>query len=239
MPAIKYSFNRKEMNNWKARITERLVECYIKENIIPSLKEKGWDDVIYTSGWFSGERSEDSENPFAEYEGKAELRILIGYGFFPSEEFLKRFKQLTSLLENTPDGFLIKLKRTGMSKSREGAIKEQGLRFENFSFTHFLGTDIFGSRHSMEMFIRPQSSGDELLPIVNGDVEVVEIKSDKATLPPNQKRSYGSILKEGYVLHFFHVNIVSFEKNEFEIEEKLLTNSNELKTFPLKKPRFS
>jgi hypothetical protein len=224
------------MNNWKARITERLVECYIKENIIPSLKKKRWDDVIYTSGWFSGERSEDSENPFTEYEGRAELRILVGYGFFPSEEFLKRFKQLTSLLENIPDGFLIKLKRTGMSKSREGAIKEHGLRFEDLSFTHyFWGTDIFGSRHYMEMFIRPQSSGDELLPVVNGDVEVVEIKSDRATLPPNQKKSYSKVLREGYVLHFFHVNIVSFEKNEFEIEEKLLTSPNQLKTFRLKK----
>jgi len=38
---VRYSFNPKELNNWKARITERLVECYIEEVVIPTLGERG------------------------------------------------------------------------------------------------------------------------------------------------------------------------------------------------------
>lgn len=236
--SLKYSFHPKELNNWKARITERLVQCYIKDNIIPKLKEEQWDDVIYTSGWFKAERSKDSpftQGLFAKYENKTEERILLGYGFFPTKAFLKKFKKLTSLLENIPDGFLIKLRRTGTSRSREEAIQEFGLNFQGLSFQHFLGTNIFGSRHHVEMFIHSKSHEDKLLPVVDGEVEVIEVKSGKSNLPPSQKRSYRNILREGYVLRFFHVEIISFEDNKFEIEEKLIKNPAELKTFPLKK----
>ena len=51
---VKYSFNPKELNNWKARITERLIECYIKEVLIPKMKKEGWNHVfLIRQGWFN------------------------------------------------------------------------------------------------------------------------------------------------------------------------------------------
>lgn len=73
----------------------------------------------------------------------------------------------------------------------------------------------------------------ELLPIVNGEIEVVEVKTGKAIIPSYQMVSYCKVLEERYVLRFFHVNIISFEKNEFEIEEKLVTTPEELEAVQL------
>lgn len=252
MSPMKYSFNRKEMNNWKARITERLIECYIEDVLIPSLKRESWDIVIYsTATWFSVPDSEGFNPDF-----RNEKIFFLSNGLLPTSKLLKHFEKLTSALENCPDGFLIKLRKTGESKKLKDGMVELGLKFYKgygYSYgrletsetelhrTHAIaslkerGYAIVKSLH----FTTDEHDKDELFPIVDGEVEVAEVKSDKATLPPHQKRSYGNILREGYVLHFFHVNIVSFEKNEFEIEEKLLTNPNELRTFSLKKQKFS
>jgi len=36
-----------ELNNWKARLTERAAIVYIKNNLIPTLQQKeGWSDVF-------------------------------------------------------------------------------------------------------------------------------------------------------------------------------------------------
>lgn len=215
MPAIKYSFNRKEMNNWKARITERLIHCYIDDVLIPTLRKQGWDNAIFTPyAWFGDCIGQAPE---------MELRFLVDNGLFPTRRFLTAFKKLTNSLENVPDGFLIKIKKTGITKPLKEAIKEFELNRWRFSTVN-----------EKPIFDYLKFDKNEILPVVDGEIEAVEVKSDKATLPPHQKRSYGNILREGYVLRFFHVNIVSFEKNEFEIEEKLLTAPNELKTFPIK-----
>lgn len=216
MSAIEYSFNRKEMNNWKGRITERLIRCYIDDVLIPTLRKQGWDDAIFAP-------QGDSMSEGSEMWSEMEVRFLVANGLFPTRRFLTSFKKLTNLLENLPDGFLIKIKKTGITKPLKEAIKE--FKLDGWSYHNEKGEPIFDySRFDK----------NEILPVVDGEIEVVEVKSDKATLPARQKRSYGNILREGYVLRFFHVNIVSFEKNEFEIEEKLLTSPNELKTFPIK-----
>jgi hypothetical protein len=82
-------------------------------------------------------------------------------------------------------------------------------------------------------FDRSEHKDNERLPMVNGEIEVVEVKSGKSNLPPHQQKSYRSILKEGFRLRFFHVDISSMAKNEFEIQEKLLTRPDEISTFPL------
>jgi hypothetical protein len=79
MPAIKYSFNRKEMNNWKARITERLIHCYIDDVLIPTLRKQGWDNAIFTPhAWFGDYTGQGSE---------MEVRFLVANGLFPTRRF--------------------------------------------------------------------------------------------------------------------------------------------------------
>ena len=64
--------------------------------------------------------------------------------------------------------------------------------------------------------------------MVNGEIEVVEIKSDKGFLAQNQIRSYVNVVKNGYTLRLFNIKIVSFKWNQFEIREKIIRDPNEI-----------
>jgi len=214
---LKYSLHPKELSGWKARITERLIQCYIEDVLISVLRKQGWDDAIYDCvTWLA------PKFPWMR-EAKLEYQFFIANGLFPTPEFLKKFEKLTDLLENAPDGFLIKLKKTGKFRR----LKEA---FNALSSWRVEGLE----RGIEEQKCRLRANKDEQLPIVNGEIEVIEVKSGKSNLPPHQKRSYRNIIQEGYGFRFFHVNIISFDRNEFEIREKLLTNPSELKSFPLK-----
>jgi hypothetical protein len=114
--------------------------------------------------------------------------------------------------ENTPDGFLAKLRKTKQTKLLKDTLKEFGLHNSSWSSGH---------------------KDNEQLPIVEGEIEIVEIKTGKAIIPSHQMISYRKVLDEKYALRFFHVNIISFEKNEFEIEEKLVTTPEELEAVQL------
>lgn len=213
---MKYSFHSNELNNWKARITERLVECYINDVVVENLRKEGWDDVTFTPHtWFFEE--ELFEN--------MELKFFIAHCLMPTKNFLNSFKKLTRLLENEPDGFLIKMHKTNETKCLKKIFQRNDLKNSyDWSFGRW-------------RFRRQDHDKNEKFQIVDGEIEVVEVKCGKGYLAPNQKRSYRNILQEGYALRFFHVNIISFKNNEFEIEEKLITNPTELKSFPLKQKK--
>jgi len=100
------------------------------------------------------------------------------------------------------------------------ALEEFGLQNRGLSVGEY---SYFPSEHD----------GNEQLQVVEGEIEIVEIKTGKAIIPSDQMISYRKVLGERYVLRFFHVNIISFEKNEFEIEEKLVTTPEELEAVQL------
>jgi hypothetical protein len=240
---LRYSFEYHELNNWVASLTERLVECYIKDILAVSLKNEGWDDIVYMSAWFKTNGSKLPSYAYTkldEREEKREELMLLGYGFFPTNDLLRVFKRLTSSLKNDPDGFLVKLKRTGKSKNLKSATKKFGLDFEGTSYTHFLmGKDIFGSRQFAEMFLTQTTSASSQLPEVNGEIEVVEVKTGKAYLPSNQRESYLGAIRNGFHLRLFHVDIVSMSENHFEIKEKLVKTEREFDNIMKKEVRKS
>jgi len=208
------------MNNWKGRITERLIHCYIDDVLIRMMRKQGWDDALYTSHTWCGDdikENEDRPDKWKLSPVHMEVRFLVTHGLFPTKRFLTVFRKLITQLENLPDGLLIKIRKTGRTKPLKEAIRE-------FQLDNWV----------VSSYDYRERNENEKLPVVDGDIEVIEIKSDKATLPSRQKRSYERILNEGYVLRFFHVNIISFEKNEFEIEEKLIAAPCKLRTFPTK-----
>ena len=82
---------------------------------------------------------------------------------------------------------------------------------------------------------RTRVQHERKIPVVDGEIEVVEVKSCKSFIMPHQLRSYRNIVESGYTIRFLRVNIVSFKRNEFEIREKIITNPTELESFPLKK----
>jgi len=167
---VKYSFVWTELNNFKARLTERLVRQYCRKVLVPALREQGWDQVIFTPyAWFGDDVEENKGRPKAlQIFWHNEEKILIEKGFYPSKNFLKIFKELTSLLENTPDGFLIKLKKTELAKPLKEALKEIGS--ENCERW----------RVSEDGFNMSEHDDNEQLEVVEGEIEVVEVKTGKA-----------------------------------------------------------
>ena len=177
----------------------------------PRLKSQGWDEVLFSmETWFD-------ESMLIE---KFEERFFISNGLFPNEQFLSSFQRLTKqLLSNAPDGFLIKLKKTGQVKPLGHALKRFGLEGSSWS----CGSCSFEpSQHSRK----------EKLPVVSGEIEVVEVKYGKSILPPHQKKSYADAISGGYKVRFFNVVMKSLEKNDFELAEKVISNPKDLKTFP-------
>ena len=206
-----YSFNQSDYRNLKGQIAEKLIRRYINEITIPSLRER-WDDAIFTHiAWFGDEDLQNLNRPaYAQFWQKHEEKFFIARSLCPTPEFLARFKLLTKKLENIPDGFLVKLNKSSENVTLKQALNN--LRIEG-------DWEDFG-----QVFFRAQHSDDEKLAVVNGEIEVIEIKSDKSHLMAHQKKSYSAILNEGFSLRFFHVDLSSFKENKFEIFEKLILN---------------
>jgi len=238
---LRFSLNPKELNEWKARITERLVECYVEQNLIPRLKrEEDWDIVIFSRvTWFSVPGSLGFNPDF-----KDEKLFFLANRLLPKYELLNNFKELTKTLSNCPDGFLIKLRKTGGSKTLKDGMAEMGLKSERSSIFQSTASHVeflqgryldtlkehgYAIEKSLS-FDSEKHEENEQLPIVDGEIEIVEVKSGKGNLARNQIQSYTEVVKKGFTLRFFLVNIVSFERNEFEIKEKSIRDPNEIKT---------
>ncbi len=216
-------------------IGERLVECYINDELIPSLKEKeGWTDILYIKhAWYYEPRSppnfDEYRSPTIEaMEAKArkeleermkmylkvaeerEVRELMANGFYPTKEFLKYFKKLTASLSHMADGFLIKMKRTETSKTINEAIKE--FQLIDSSKDEFIGSPIF-----------QKFDKNRKLSVVNGKIEVVEVKTGSKEGISLQTASYRNAAANGFPLRFFHVDL-----NSFLIKEKLIANPDEI-----------
>lgn len=219
---MKYSLHWTEINRFKGKITEMLVRRYIEKVLVYALREQGWDQIIFTpNAWFGDEIEQNKNRPkHRQIFLTPEPKFFIANSLYPTEELLESFKKLTKLLKNTPDGFLVKLRKTEHTKRLKEALKEVGSQGGGWSVGEY---SYFPSEHD----------GKEQLSIVEGEIEIVEVKTGKAIIPSHQMINYREVLDEKYALRFFNVNIISFEKNEFEIEEKLVTTPEELEAVQL------
>jgi hypothetical protein len=129
---------------------------------------------------------------------------------FPSPELFDETIKVIALLENAPDGFIFKLSDNGQNLSSFNYIKA----FSKWRLEIF---------EELELHAPPKE-----IPVVSGEIEVIEIKADEAFIMPHQAEGYKKIIAEGCPLRYFHVALVSFEKNQFEIEEKLVRTASEL-----------
>jgi len=226
---VKYSFKRQELNNWKGRITESLARFYIRDVLVPKLEKEGWDKVLFLPSIPLRIPSRPIEELSA---GKRDYyrdkyrsirTILLDKGIYPSQEFLAKCGRVNDLLKHLSDGFLLKFRKTGekmkptkqLVSELDGARRVKGLItwsdgwYKHEYFTHEVEVD-----ETTE------------IPIFMG--EIVEVKSDKGRLSRVQKEEYANLVKNGYPLRLFHVNIVSFAKNHFEVKDKLLRTTNEV-----------
>jgi hypothetical protein len=240
--------------NQRGRMGERLVECYINDELIPSLKKtEGWTDIIYTIAWckatypqcyindelarrtypqkdindelarrtypqkeiqdfikFVEEKQTrlllENYQDFIKFVEEKQTRLLLANGFYPTKEFICYFNKLVDSLSNRPDGFLIKMKRMG----RYGKIKEA---IEEYTLT---------SKFQLEDLNRllELPNEDKILPVVDGKIEVVEVKTGVGNL---QVDSYRNAVANGYPLRLFKVDL-----KVPLIWEKVIVNPNEV-----------
>ncbi len=185
-------------NNWQASVTERLVGNYIEDVIIPELTHQGWSEVIY---------SQDQ-----------------GFKIFFDENELLRPTHMQGVWNNIAYGFFIE---NGLYPTEDFMNKLKKLLS---LLNHFPDGYLFKFKKTGEVkaFKKQTDSESVHLPIVNGDIELVEVKSGKAKLFSGQRKDYCNALRENFVLRFYQVDVVSFEKNEFEIMEKIITTQEEL-----------
>lgn len=138
------------------------------------------------------------------------MRTLLDKGFYPTKEFLKYFKKLTASLSHNADGFLIKMVRTEISKTIAEAIEE-------FELIDTSKVEFIESPKSQKL------DKNKLLSVVNGKIEVVEIKTGSKEGVSLQTSSYRNAAANGFPLRFFHVDL-----NSFFIKERLIVNPNEI-----------
>ena len=106
----------------------------------------------------------------------------------------------------TPDGLLLKLQDTGYKR-----------RVEKDS-------------HPFNPKPRSRSSKkrEEVskLPVVKGDLEIVEIKCGRsAKLMKKQKETYNDLIWKGVPVRMIAVRIVSFDRNKFLVQERKFQKS--------------
>lgn len=214
---LKFCLHPKELNNWKARVTERVATTYIKNNLIPSLKERdGWTDI------FIG----DLTVPYLNLQSPKNIISEINKNFlcksvFPNSQMFDNCLKLVRVLEVATDGIIFKTKRTN-----ETVTKQKALSQINMDYNMHTPTGIPVNHIEKEEL-------PDRIPLVNGEIEIVEIKTGKSNIPPHQKKNYREAIENGFFLRYIHVDIVSFNENHFEIKEKLITNPKEVTSFPL------
>jgi len=265
---LRYRLNRWVLQNFKAEITEKLVEEYINKILISQLKKEGFDFVFFNQeigNWVETMLYVESAHDFhtqhtkeiynklikskpeykviynklvkssskykrSEFRSKEDwkkMRMNVAVhifcniqefyllkGVFPSTELLDKTLTLLSDLEVGTDGLLFKLNKTGKTKPK------------NLLSTLFQSRDIFYSYFE-------RAAKEDLpidIPIVSGNIEIVEVKADKGVFPPKQIKNYRNFIKNGFPLHYFHVSIISFENNQFAVKEKIINTLSDFET---------
>lgn len=264
---MRYSFGTSELNNCKGSITESLVKQYIEKVTIPSLKKEGWEYIFFNHNLQS------FFNQWHEF-----LWFYTSKGICPNDEFTSKLEKLDEL-KREPDGFLVKLKKTGKIRNlkmrqnfRENQIRIHKSHTKNGkpiielemkcpicqslkmvqvkplqpnspwsdvpdfkpirTVNCLVCKTVIAEPKNIILWSQSQESSTvplDKFPEVDGEIEVIEVKSDKAHLQAKQRENYAKLTAIGYPLRFFSVKIVCFEKNQFEVKEKLFTSPNEVK----------
>ena len=208
------------MSVWKGRITESLARFYIRDVLCPKLEKEGWFKVLFFLDISA------SKHDYHEYRDKyRSIRIiLLDKGIYPSQEFLDKCEKVNDLLKQMSDGFLLKFRKTG---EKMKPMKELVSGLEGARRLKWIWSDGWDKYEYFTHEVEVDETTE--IPIVTGEIEIVEVKSNKGILSKVQKEDYSNLVKNGFPLRLLHVSIVSFAKNHFEVKEKLLRTINEVK----------
>lgn len=198
---MEYKFNHLEYNSLKGSIGEQLARSFIRNKLTLKLvKEEKWDHIVLSRNDYKHHAWTWNTKLF-KYDYFREDFIV--HGFYANRKLLSKYATAIGILEQnhcTPDGLLLKLKKTGkIMRLKENACP-------SIARLHIDNTLKNGNVFK--------------LPIVEGDLEIVEIKCGRhAKLMDKQKKTYNDLLAKGVPLRLIKVRIVSFDLNRFLVEE--------------------
>jgi len=202
---LQYRFKHLEYNGLKGVIGEALARSFIRNKLAPRLiKKEEWDHVAL------------SRNDYKQHAWTFNTKLFkfdyfredfIIHGFYANTELLSKYASAVGILEQnhcTPDGLLLKLKETGKTRR----IKENACPS--------IARLRIGTLKQGNVF---------KLPIVEGGLEIVEIKCGRnAKLMDKQKKTYNDLIAKGVPLRLIRVRIVSFDLNRFLVEDHQYEN---------------
>ena len=200
---MEYKFRLLEWNGLKGLIGEHLARSFIRNKLSPKLiKEEGWDHILLSSNDYK-KYSWSWNTKLFKFDNFREYFVL--QGFYANTRLLSKYAMVAGvLMQNhcTPDGLLLKMHETGKtSATKQGDFP--------------LSTKLKAIRQKRR----------SVLPIVEGDLEVVEIKCGRsAKLMSKQRIAYNNLIARGIPLRMIKVKIVSFDLNRFLIEEHKFEN---------------
>jgi len=199
---MEYKFKSLEYNGMRGKIGEQVAKSFVRNVLAARLtKEEDWDHVILSNNDYK-QRARSRNTKLFSYDCFRE--DFVANGFSADVKLLSQYAATVGTLERnhcTPDGLLLKLKETQRTKM----VKESECRFP--VRLHLKGIQ--------------RDGGCFVLPVVDGDVEVVEIKCGRsAKLLDKQKETYNDLIAKGVPLRMIKVRIVSFDLNRFLVEER-------------------
>lgn len=199
---MEYKFKSLEYNGLKGKIGELVARSFVRSVLAPKLmKEELWDHVVLSGNGYK-QRARSRSTKLFSYDRFRE--DFVANGFSADTKLLSHYAGIVDVLERnhcTPDGLLLKLKHTGKTKKVEKSECSFPVRL-----------------HTMN---RQEEGGGFVLPVVNGGVEVVEVKCGRTSkLMDKQKETYNDLIAKGVPLRLLRVRIVSFDLNRFLVEER-------------------
>lgn len=197
---MEYRFAPLEYNSLKGTIGEHLARGFIRNHLSSRLiKDEGWHHVILSKNNYKQHVWTWNTKLF-NYDNFREDFIV--HGFCADIKLLSKYAMVAGILAQnhcTPDGVLLKLRETGRMKKMKESAFPSVVRLREEYRKH---------RDWLE------------IPIVNGDLEIVEMKCGRtAKLMDKQKKTYNDLIAKGVPLRMINVRIVSFDLNRFLVEE--------------------
>ena len=198
---MQYRLKHIEYNGLKGIIGEQLARSFVRNTLTSKLiEEENWDYIILSRNDYKQHTWTWNTKLFSFDNFRQDF---IKHNLYADTKLLSKYATAIGILKQnhcTPDGILLKMKETGKTKrlNAKATALIAGLR--------------------IDYPLRDRSILS--LPIVEGDLEILEIKCGRnARLVDKQKETYNNLIAKGVPLRMIKVRIVSFDLNRFLVEE--------------------
>ena len=254
---VKFKLSIAEIRNYKARITERLIQRYIDSELSENLKKDGFELTFFNEPFLpwgtpqmlimAGMNPDeiDWEQHFLETHAHHRMgnRIIIDNGKWLGNENDKKkyIEYYKEDMKNSSDGYLKNILIEFYVN--RNIFPSKDLIWDTIYLHSILtvATDglLFRLKNTGKTFDKKKLVDFKIseetyanlpndIPIYSGKIDVIEVKSDTGSIASNQVKAYSMLLEAGFKLRYFHVFVNSIIDNDFDIDEIVLENPAEI-----------